>query len=306
MYVRRKIQATPFPCVARNEDKLAWNPSPKGPFDLRSAYLLASEPLPDSTFQGKWIWKLDTLPRIQTFIWKCMHKSIGALWDCHVLKRIWHRLGISFQDTDFYSANLQDWITSNCRDKRIRNSGQVPWSQTFMFAIWTIWKGRNQLVFENKELKLSLALDINHRALEFFYCVGFARKIGVASSFTAELWALRDGLLLCRQRNAQAVAVEVDARAIVDAFNHHTNSNTIVSTIMDDCRLLVNQIPQVSFRHIYREANRSVDWLANFGLKLDFEFESFPGPPVDLIAVWKADSHGLYCNRQCTEPVFVV
>ena len=44
--------------------------------------------------------------------------------------------------------------------------------------------------------------------------------IGVASSFTAKLWALRDGLLLCRQMNAQAVAVEVDASVIVDAFNH--------------------------------------------------------------------------------------
>ena len=143
-----------------------------------------------------------------------------------------------------------------------------------MFAIWIIWKGRNQLVFENKELNSSLALDINHRALEYFHCAGkplgmkckivkqvrwekpctgwlklntdgasmgntglaggggllrdkngswvggFARKIGTTSSFTAELWALRDGLLLCRQRNAQAVAVEVDASAIVDAFNH--------------------------------------------------------------------------------------
>ena len=76
--VRRKIQATPFSCVVRNEDKLAWNPSPKGSFDLRSAYLLASESLPDSAFQGKWIWKLDTLLRIQTFIWKYMHKSIGG------------------------------------------------------------------------------------------------------------------------------------------------------------------------------------------------------------------------------------
>ena len=134
--VRRKIQATPFPYVAMNEDKLAWNPSPKGSFDLKSAYLLASEPLPDPAFQGKWIWKLDTLLRIQTFIWKCMHKSIGvrdclqargiqvdnicphchnspesilhAFRDCYVLKRIWHQLGINYQDTNFFSANLQD------------------------------------------------------------------------------------------------------------------------------------------------------------------------------------------------------
>ena len=128
--VRRKIQATPFPCVARNEDKLAWNPSPKSSFDLRSTFLLASEPLPNPAFQGKWIWKLDTLPRIQTFIWKCTHKSIGVrdclqargiqvdnicphyhnspksilytLQNCQVLKRIWHQLGISYQDTDSF------------------------------------------------------------------------------------------------------------------------------------------------------------------------------------------------------------
>ena len=61
---------------------------------------------------------------------------------------------------------------ANCRDKGIRSSGQVPWNQTFMFAIWMIWKGRNQLVFENKNLKTSLAMDINQRALEYFHCVG--------------------------------------------------------------------------------------------------------------------------------------
>ena len=135
---------------------------------------------------------------------------------------------------------------------------------------------------------------------------GFARKIGVASSFTAKLWALRDGLLLCRQTNAQAVAIELDARAIVYAFNHQTNSNTIVSIIMDNCRHSVNQIPQVSIRHVYREANRSADWLANFGLKHDSEFEFFIGLLVDLIAILEADSHGLYCNRHCTEPVFAI
>ena len=62
----------------------------------------------------------------------------------------------------------------------------------------------------------------------------------------------------------------------------------------------------MSIRHIYREANRSADWLANFGLNLDSEFESFAGPPVDLIPILEANSRRLYCNRQCTEPVFDV
>ena len=62
----------------------------------------------------------------------------------------------------------------------------------------------------------------------------------------------------------------------------------------------------MSIRHVYREANRSVDWLANFGLKHDSEFEFFTGPLVDLIAILDVDSRGLYCNKHCTEPVFAI
>ena len=114
--VRKELQATPISYIRRNEDKLAWKPSPIGSFDLKRAYLLAIDPLPDQGFQGRCIWKLDTLPRIQIFLWKCMHQSIGgneclqargmlvdtacphylnrpesiihALWDCHVVKKI--------------------------------------------------------------------------------------------------------------------------------------------------------------------------------------------------------------------------
>ena len=119
---------------------------------------------------------------------------------------------------------------------------------------------------------------------------GFSRRIGIANSFTAELWALRDGLLLCRQLNVQAVAIELDASAIVDAFTHQSAANTIVSSIMEDCKLLMNQIPQASISHVYREANKSADWLASFGLNLDSYFVLWNGPPVDLIPILEADS----------------
>ena len=72
---------------------------------------------------------------------------------------------------------------------------------------------------------------------------GFARRIGIANSFTAELWALRDGLLLCWQLNVQAVIIELDAKTIVDALNLQTKSNTVVSSITEDCRHLVTLIP---------------------------------------------------------------
>ena len=76
------------------------------------------------------------------------------------------------------------------------------------------------------------------------WVIGFARKIRNTTSFMAELWALRDGLQLCLQIHAHFVIIELDAKAIVDAFNSQTYSNTIVSSIMDDYRHIVTQIPR--------------------------------------------------------------
>ena len=62
------------------------------------------------------------------------------------------------------------------------------------------------------------------------WVIGFARKIGTTTSFMVELWALRDGLLLCLQIQAQVVLVELDAKAVVDAFNLQSYSNTGIPT----------------------------------------------------------------------------
>ena len=67
--IKRVIQAIPIPLAARAKDKLAWKPSPKREFDLKLAYLLSLELGMETSFKGKWIWKLKTFPRIQSFVW---------------------------------------------------------------------------------------------------------------------------------------------------------------------------------------------------------------------------------------------
>ena len=138
------------------------------------------------------------------------------------------------------------------------------------------------------------------------WVIGFARKIRNTTSFMAELWALRDGLQLCLQIHAHFVIIELDAKAIVDAFNSQTYSNTIVSSVMDDCRHIVTRIPQKSFRHIYKEANKCVDYLARLGTLLESDFIVFSNLLVDLSSILEADANGLYVNRLCLEPLFVV
>lgn len=136
--------------------------------------------------------------------------------------------------------------------------------------------------------------------------IGFARKIGPMNSFITELWALRDGLFLCLQAQVQALIVEMDAKVLVDALTNQNNSNVIISSLMDDCRQLAAQIPQVRYRHVYREVNRCADHLAKLGSSLDVDFVVFSNPLVDILSLVEADCRGLYVNRLCPEVVFSV
>lgn len=117
----------------------------------------------------------------------------------------------------------------------------------------------------------------------------FTRKIGKASSFLAETWALRDGLLFCNQLKLNAIMVELDAKALVDALKNPAYANTIVSSLFDDCRRLAAQIPHLSIKHIYREANRCANCLASLGSCQSLDFISSFCPPVDLVPLIMAD-----------------
>ena len=135
------------------------------------------------------------------------------------------------------------------------------------------------------------------------WIVGFSCKIGVTTCFLAEMWALRDGLSLCVSRNYQAVEVEIDAKAIVDALNNPNYSNLFVSSIMDDCRTLLSQISWTCFRHCYSKMNRCADALARQGGCQAADFVIFESPPVDISSSVDFDLSGMYLSRLCPTPL---
>ena len=49
------------------------------------------------------------------------------------------------------------------------------WSILFSFAIWMIWKGRNQTVFSGKAQNLKLSTEIENLYTEFMYCASSPR-----------------------------------------------------------------------------------------------------------------------------------
>ena len=128
--IKLEIQAIPFALASSSRDKIMWTESPSGEFNLKSAYRMASGLIHNSAFSGQWICKLDTLPKIQFFLWKCVHNSIGvngclsargmevdarcprcikenetiihALRNCDVVRPVWNKLGAVGFDRDFF------------------------------------------------------------------------------------------------------------------------------------------------------------------------------------------------------------
>ena len=72
------IKATPLSCNNEAEDSLQWAYSKNGFFSLKSAYLLAKglNPLKLDAVSVEWVWKVEALPKIQFFLWLCLHNSV--------------------------------------------------------------------------------------------------------------------------------------------------------------------------------------------------------------------------------------
>ncbi|KAK7820641.1 putative ribonuclease h protein [Quercus suber] len=107
-------------------------------------------------------WKVNTLPKIQCFIWKCYLHSlpvkellvargiaengvceycglgsesiIHVLRDCSFAKNFWTNLNNTLCDEDFFRSELCDWLKCNLKDSKDLAIGQTPWDVQFAFV----------------------------------------------------------------------------------------------------------------------------------------------------------------------------
>ena len=125
---------------------------------------------------------------------------------------------------------------------------------------------------------------------------GFARPIGDSNSCMAELWALRDGLLLAKEMGLSNLIIELDALSVVLLINNNT-INLVMEPLLTDCRNLLSEIPNKQIVHIYREANQCADALAKFGASIASSFVIFLNPPSVVESILAANKASLRCNR---------
>lgn len=86
---------------------------------------------------------------------------------------MWIQLGVGAQNQEFWRNDLQEWLSSNGKESYIQRGFQ--WRILFPFAVWSIWKSRNQSVFNGKSQNPRLPAYIRAQAIEFLYCVSSPR-----------------------------------------------------------------------------------------------------------------------------------
>ena len=174
-----EMKATPFPLINCGVDRICWQSSPSGDFKFKDAYHLVleeehgrSSPL----FNGGWVWKVRSTPKVQCFLWKCCHLSIPvratlrdrgmqldpgcpmckaesksiehALRDCPTVQSFWNSVSPPTHPSLFYGANIIDWLRLNCHSTRKCGVSKIEWGIIFPLTVWSIWLHRNNMAFE--------------------------------------------------------------------------------------------------------------------------------------------------------------
>ncbi|OMO66936.1 hypothetical protein COLO4_30280 [Corchorus olitorius] len=126
----------------------------------------------------------------------------------------------------------------------------------------------------------------------------FARKLGYTNSLAAELWGIRDGLQMAVSLGLHnKIIVEADSTAAIDLIMADNVSNHTYSTLIYDCRCLMETLGVRALKHVLREGNKCADILAKLGATQDQSFTTFNSTPDFLFLAVFADIMGVTYPR---------
>ena len=94
-----------------------------------------------------------------------------------------------------------------------------------------------------------------------------SKKIGIATNNEAEYQALIDGLNYCVDNSIKEIEVFLDSNLVVEQVNKNfkvkAGNLKVLNSKVDD---LIQEFNFIEINHVYREANKRADQLANMAL----------------------------------------
>ena len=174
--------------VTSKEDFWVWKFNKSGAYSVKSGYWLAAqekskeirqvaEALPSLNSLKSQIWKVQTAPKIRTFVWKAVSQALPVadllmergmkcddrcqlcgfegesvnhiLFSCHLPRKCWAVSNIpsprgGFSDHSIYE-NIA-YLLKVCKDVRF----DVETNRSWPWVLWYLWKNRNAFIFEGK------------------------------------------------------------------------------------------------------------------------------------------------------------
>lgn len=130
----------------------------------------------------------------------------------------------------------------------------------------------------------------------------FSRDIGYTHSMAAELWGLRDGLMLARTLNINKIMIEVDAQNVlnmVKPFSAPANHTHPYINLINDCRSILQSFEVAHIDHTHRKGNHCADILAKVGLNNSNALVLHSCPPSCILYQLLADAWGVVYPRLC-------
>ena len=101
---------------------------------------------------------------------------------------------------------------------------------------------------------------------QMFIIFSFKASLGLGTNNFAELCALKLLLTLARRKYLDKIQIFVDSRLVINwASGKYRILNLELAMILQNVNNLINSFESVSYRHIYRERNFSVDALEKAG-----------------------------------------
>nr|POE85882.1 hypothetical protein CFP56_18229 [Quercus suber] len=314
--LKDKIKAIPIQNYGLREDTIMWKHTLDGEFSTKSAYHLAIKGENSSpVFKGAWIWKLDILPKITTFLWLCLHNSIPVREvlasrgiTCESLRELIegplkqedNMLTVEDIHGDYswkwelLSFDLPESLKDKIKAIPIQNYGLR--EDTIM------WKHTLDGEFSTKS---AYHLAIKGENSSPVFKGAWIWKLDILPKITTFLWLCLHNSIPVREVLAsrgitciQQLEVELDAKVIVDLLKSNKKPNTAYSPLLSDWRLLLAMVPQARVAHVFREANKCADLLAKKGCSLLDDFVQFDSPPSSYFeSVLAMDYNGLYVFR---------
>ncbi|XP_057873760.2 uncharacterized protein LOC131079745 [Cryptomeria japonica] len=116
--------------------------------------------------------------------------------------------------------------------------------------------------------------------------------LGINTNNMAEMAGLLAGLEWCVARGIQDVEVEGDSQIILNGISKQTFENWKLEAVRPKIQRLCDRFNNLTLKHIYREGNLAVGWLANCGINFDgpiqlTEKEELPDGLVEILAADK-------------------